>query len=180
VAELVKLVVDLLTMLWPLRRVQPWENGVYIIFGKWVRVVGPGVKLVLPYFTEVHPVSVVPEVYTTPLQSITLRDGRSLNFSASVTVVVRDAKAAYTRVGHWAETVVELAAAVLAAELADVEVDRLDPKRGKRDRVLSELQAAINDATAPFGLEVLSLRMSNFAIGLRTIRLMLDRAVLNS
>lgn len=178
-AELVKLLVELLTMLWPFRIVWRWQRGVYFVSGRDVATVGPGLKLVFPFLTDVKMVSIVPEVYTTPLQIVTLRDGRSLNFSASVTVVVRDARAAYTKIGHWAETVVELAAAVLAAELADVEVERLDPKRGRRDRLLAELQGSINETIREYGLEVITLRMNNFAIGLRTLRLLLDRAVLH-
>ncbi len=179
-AELAKLVIDLLMMLWPFRKVQPWQRGVYIWFGRWTSDVRSGTWPVIPYFTEIFAVSVVPEVYTTPLQTITIRGGKTLAFSASVKVRVTNAVAAYTTLGHWAETVVELTSAVLARELADAQHERFDPARGKLGRLIDELRDAVNEEIKPYGLDVMSLSMTNFVVGVRAYRLLVDRATLNS
>lgn len=176
--DLLLKLLDVAGALVPLRIVRQWERGLYLVAGRYWRTVGPGPKLVLPGVCEVIRVSVVPEVYCTPLQTITLRDGSTLTFSASVTVIVTDAAKAYIELGHWTETVVEIAAGVLAEGLADAEPERFDPARGKRDRLLSEQRAAINGEIGRYGLEATELRLNNFARGVRTVRLLLDRAVL--
>jgi regulator of protease activity HflC (stomatin/prohibitin superfamily) len=162
----------------PFRVVPAWCVGLYMVGGKCRGTVGPGVKLVVPGLCEVIKVPVVPEVYPTPLQTVTLRDGTTLTFSASITVVVRDAAKAYLELGHYTETVQEIAAAVLAEGMSDADPDRFDAARGKRDRLMAELLGEVNAAIGGYGITATALRLNNFARGVRTIRLLLDRAVL--
>lgn len=176
--DLILKLIDLGAHLIPFRIVRHWERGVYLVCGRYWRTVGPGLKLVVPFLCEVCRVPVVPEVYLTPLLSVTLRDGRALTFSASVTVVVTDAAKAFLELGHYAETVQEIAAAVLAEGLADADPRRFDPAHGKRDRLLADLRADVNAEIARYGLEVTAVRMNSFVLNPRTLRLLLDRAVL--
>lgn len=175
--ELFRLILDAIGPLSPFRIVNEWEHGLYMVAGKCRGVVGPGLKLVVPYLCDVIRVSVVPEVYTTPLQTVALRDGRALTYSASVTVIVTDPRAAYLRLGHYTETVVELAAGVLSEGLADADPARFDPARGKRDRLMGELRDQINEELGKYGLRVDALRINNFA-SVRAVRLLIDRATL--
>lgn len=177
-AELVRLVVELLHMLWPVRIVWHWQRGVYFFAGRAMGTVGPGLKLIFPYLCDVRNVSVVPEVYLSPLQSVVLRDGKTLAFSASFQVVVVDALKAYTAVGHWNETVLEIASAVLSEGLADAAPERFDPAYGKKDRLLEEVRKTINGSLSAFGLEVTAIRLNNFVPNIRTLRLLTDRAIL--
>ena len=134
---------------------------------------------VVPGLCEVKLVPVVPEIETTSLQTITLRDGRSLTYSASITVVVVDAYLAYNTVGHWSETVIEMAARLISAGLADAEPDRFDPTRGKRDRLIEELRKELDDAVKVYGLSIPAIGLNNFALGVKTVRLLLDKAVMS-
>jgi regulator of protease activity HflC (stomatin/prohibitin superfamily) len=177
-ADLLLKLIDHLAAIVPLRIVRHWERGVYLVAGKHRGTVGPGLKLVIPGICEIIRVAVTPEVYTTPLQTITLRDGSALTFSASAVVIVTDAAKAYLELGHYIETVQELVAAILSEGLADAEPERFDPARGKRDRLLDEQRRKINAELDRYGLRVESLRLNNFARGVRTVRLLLDRAVL--
>jgi regulator of protease activity HflC (stomatin/prohibitin superfamily) len=176
--ELIRLIADMLRTLNPIRKVMAWEQAVYFRCGRVRGTVGPGLVFVVPYLCDLIPVPVVPEVYTTPLQTVTLRDGSQLTYSASITVVVTDPAAAYTRLGHYSETVVELSAGVLSEGLADADPARFDPARGKRDRLVDDLRGEINETVGGYGLRVDALRLSNFARGVRTVRLLLDRAVM--
>lgn len=177
-SELLLKLLDFAGALSPLKIVPSWCHGVYLVAGKHRGTVGPGLKLVIPGLCEIIRVSVVPEVYPTRLQSVALRDGKVLTFSASVTVIVTDAAKAYLELGHYTETVQEIAAAILAEGMADADPDRFDPARGKRDRLLAEIRAEINKTIEPYGLSATALRINNFVPGVRTVRLMLDSAVL--
>jgi regulator of protease activity HflC (stomatin/prohibitin superfamily) len=172
--------VDYLHHLTPVRVVRPWERAVYLVGGRYWLTVGPGLKLVIPGLCEVRRVSVVPEVYVTPLLTVTLRDAATVAFSASVMVEVADAAKAYLEIGNYRETVVEIAAAVLAECMGDADPVRLDPARGKRERLLEEWREELNGQLMPFGLLVRSVRLANYVRGVRTYRLLTDPAAVQS
>lgn len=178
--ELLRLVTELATSLIPFRLVYTWQKALYFVAGRYQGTVGPGLKVVFPGLCDVKCVSMVPEIYTTQLQSVTLRDGRVLTFSASITVRVTDAAAAYLTLGHYTETVVELASRILAEELADADPERFDPSRGKRGRLMEELRSELNKACSSHGLGIDGLGFNNFLLGVRTIRLLLDQAVMTA
>lgn len=173
--EAFKYIIDLLMQLWPMRIVWAWQVGLYYVFGKCRGTVTPGVKLIFPYFCDVRCVSIKPEIYTTPLQTITLADRTNLTYSASITVIVTNARLAYNEVGHYTETVVEMAASLLSEGLAEVAVSDIETCPNK---LFDQLRYKINIALEPYGLEVTVLRFNNFVRGIRTMRLLMDRAVL--
>lgn len=175
--ELLRFALDVAGNLLPFRVVWQWQRGLVYLCGRYQYTTGPGLKLVVPYLSDVRCVSVVPEIYTTPLQTITLRDGRALTYSASLTVTVVDPHLAFNTLGHWSETVVEMAARQLSVGLAAAEAERFDPTRGKRDRLVEELRKEIDAATRVHGLEVSAIGLNNFALGVRTVRVLLDKAI---
>ncbi len=178
---LAKLLLDLVTLLWPFHVVRQWEQGLYYVNGRFQWQCSPGLKVVVPYFCDVKCISMVPEIETTPLQTVTLRDGKTLTYSASLTIQVVDAEKAYNRVGHWSETIIELAAGVVSACLADADPVRIvDPTRKKRENLLDEIRDEINAVASAYGVEVRALRLNNFALGIRTIRLLMDKSVLEA
>jgi regulator of protease activity HflC (stomatin/prohibitin superfamily) len=172
VTEFLRLLGEWLQYLFPLRRVDPWESGVCLVFGRYWRTVGPGVYLVLPWFADVVTVNVVPGVYMTPLQTVTLRDGTALTFSAAIEVQVEDARLAHCTIEAYTETVTEQARGLLAERLADVDPARFDPARGKRDRLMGELLEELNETTLGYGVRVRRLWFPDWALGVRTIRLL--------
>lgn len=175
-----RMLLDVMYAMSPLRIVWQWQEGVYYVCGRYQGRVGPGLKVVIPGLCDVKCISVVPEIYSTPLQTITLRDGTTLTYSASITVVVEDAAKAFNTLGHYSETVVELAARILSEGLADADPKRFDPARGKRDNLLAEMQDEVNAQCVRYGLRVTGLGLNNFVRGARTLRLLTDRAVLGN
>ena len=176
--ELLQLLIQLAERLFPFRKIEQWETGVVSVLGRYWRTVGPLTYPVIPYLVDIHPVSVVPAIHGTPLQTITLRDGRALTFSATVTVQVDDAAKAWNTVERYAESTMELVSALLAEHLADVDPDRFDPARGKRDRLLAELASEADAETVKFGVRVRAIRFGNFAVGVKTLRLLTEPAAL--
>ena len=178
--EFVRMLLDILYALCPVRYVWEWQEGVYYVCGRsWGRV-GPGPKLVVPGVCEVKLVNMSEAIYSTPLQTITLRDKTTLTYSASITVLVRDSARAYHRVEHYAETVVELVARVLSDELADADPERFDAAQGRRSKLLKSLKGMVNEQCVEYGLEVTELGFTNFVRGVRTFRVLTDKAVLTA
>ena len=170
--ELARFLIELLQTLWPLREVNAWSKGVRFWFNRPVGVVGPGVYWVLPYFGEVREVSCVPAVIATPLSTITLTDGMTYTYSLSATIEVTDPQAALCAIDDFMETSQELITSIPAEELATMDRERLEPER--RGRLLLSLRTRVNNELSQYGMNVTALRFTNFALNLRTYRLLTD------
>lgn len=175
-SELLRILIDIWVFIWPLKIVRAWEQGVWYVCGRYWRTVGPGCHPILPFFMELRPVIVTPGAWGTPLQTITLRDGKALTYSAMATLFVEDAALAMNAVTEWPETSMEVVAGLLSEQLADVDPSRFDAARGKRDRLIEELRKEADDATRKFGVRVQSLRFTNFMLGVRAYRHLIDRS----
>jgi regulator of protease activity HflC (stomatin/prohibitin superfamily) len=179
--EFFKILIEKLEFFNPLKKVNQWETGLYYINGRFYWSLGPGLKFVVPWFCDLKTVSMVPEIETAPLQTVTLLDGRTLTYSASLRLTVFNAALAFHAVGHYTETAVELSAGLISSMLAETDPKRLtDPSRKKRDNLLAEIRDEINTELKEFGLSVSTLRLNNFALDIPTLRLLGDKAVLQA
>jgi hypothetical protein len=154
--------------------VESWERGVYFVLGKRWKVVGPGRWPVVPFFMDVRAVPIVPGPLGTPLQNITLTDGRAVVFSAVATAVVVDPWKAFD-VDDYAESTQELVAACIAERLMDVESTRMD--REKRNRLIADLIRWVNGETMQFGVAVQAIRFNNLLFNVKTYRILTDTAL---
>jgi regulator of protease activity HflC (stomatin/prohibitin superfamily) len=180
VSDLILKLIEIAGHMIPFRVVWAWEVGLYFVAGKYRFQVRPGLKLVVPWLCDVRTVSTVPDVYTLSLQNVMLSDGSALTFSASVSVVVTDASAAYLKLGHYTETVQEIAASVIAEEMARLSWDQIMPEdRAEWAAVRDRIRIAVNNEIGQFGLNVVSLRLNNFFRG-PTVRLLTDPAAIGS
>jgi hypothetical protein len=172
--DFLRLLLDSIQFLWPLRRINAWEQGQYFVCGHAKWVVGPGVWPVIPWFIDVKELGVVPGIIRGNRQDITLRDGTWLSFSASAQMRVADVNLVNNNVEQYNETAQELLEAVLADKLAQVDVSRLVPE--KVNRLLADLTRWVAEEAAPFGIEVRKVRFVNFVHKPRIFRLLGDSA----
>lgn len=171
-ADFLRLLLDSIAYLWPLRVVKQWERAGYYAFGRWQREVGPGVWPVVPWFCEVYEVSVAEEIVNTPKQDVTLSDGTLLVFSASATIAVVDVKAALNAVQEYDKTAAEAVEAVLAERLAQVNAERLAWE--SRGRLFADLRRWVQDELTPYGVELRKLRFRSFVVRAKAHRLIVD------
>ena len=163
-----RFIVEVLEFAWPFRKVMEWEMGVLYVNGRYRRTVGPGVYPIFWWFTEVRTVDVVRDNWTTPLQTITVRDGGTLTFSATVSLEVFDAALATNAVLNNTESAVEDVAAILADTLADLDAARLEPDR--RRALLRTCVNTLNETLGTYGTKVTGLRFNNFVRDIRAYR----------
>lgn len=158
-ADLLRLVVELASLLFPFRLVHTWERGLFFAFGRCLnRRLPPGVYPVVPWFTDVKTVSVVPSVHQTPVQTI-----GDTTFSLSLVLRVLDPWKAYNTLEVWAESSVELASAVAAAYLRE---------SGSEVPDVEAMRARLNEELAPHGVVVERLRFNDLVSGAPVVRLL--------
>lgn len=169
-----RFLIDCLAYIWPFRIVREWERGGYMVMGKWRREVGPGCYVVVPFFMDVHEISVAEAICGTPRLDITLKDRSTLSFSASATVQVVNVTKAVLSVDEYKETIRELLAAVLAEKLAEVDAERLAPD--KRGRLMADLRRWVAEAAEPYGVDVKRVVFTSFLQNAKAHRLIIDQS----
>ena len=172
--DLWKALVDSIAYIWPFRLVQQWERGGYMVCGRWWKEVGPGVYPVVPWFTNVHEISIAEAICGTSRQDITLSDGTTLSFSATCTARVVNVKLAICSVDEYQTTTQELLASVLADKLAEVDAARLSFE--KRGRLFADLKRWVAEEARGYGVEVSKVRFTSFVVNVKTHRLLIDQA----
>jgi regulator of protease activity HflC (stomatin/prohibitin superfamily) len=175
VTDLFRLLIDAIAYVWPFRKISEWEHGCYYICGRYWKTLGRGVYPVVPWFFEIIEVSMVPAIIGTGRQDITLRDGRTLSFSATAWACVTDAAKATNGVDDYRETTQELLTSVLADKLVSVDAERLETE--KRGRLLTDLQKWAQAEAEPFGIDISKVRFTSFVLGARTYRVITDQSV---
>lgn len=175
IAELLAIIVQIVTLLWPIKIIKEWEAGGRLVCGHWVSEKGPGWYWNIPFFMDIHEVSMAEAICGTSRQDITLSDNSTLSFSATCTARVIDIKLAVCSVDDYRTTTQELLASVLADKLAEVDAARLAPD--KRGRLFADLKRWVADEAKGYGVEVSKVRFTSFLINARCHRLIVDQAV---
>lgn len=171
--DFLRLLLDVIAYLWPLKIVWQWERGAFYAFGRYMFDLGPGCWLKVPFFTDIKTEGVVTDTHQTPLQTITTKDGGTLTFSASMKLRVTDLGKSYNNVLNWDETAIEDASASLADKLAEVEADKFDP--ANRGRLIGACRTTLNNELGAYGITVDRLRFNNFVRNMPVYRLLQDQ-----
>lgn len=177
-SDFLRLLIDSISYLWPLKIVYEWERCAYYVCGHFWKTMGPGLKVVIPFFTDIQSEGIVPTIFVTPLQSIMLKDGGTLTFSATLTLSVIDVGKAYNSVMKWEQTSLELTAGLLAEKLADYDATLFEPE--KRGRLVGACKVSLGNALAEYGVKVHALRFNNFIRNMRVYRLFNDHIYTNN
>lgn len=167
VAGLIK---ELIEFVWPIHRVEPWERGLIIFFGRWIVEVGPGIYPLVWWLMQMHQVNMQPE--TVPLgtvETVTNRDGRTITYGANIDLQCIHARLAYLGANGHEEKAKRDAWGVVANTLADLRGDRLDPdgQKSLRRTCLREINAMIG----VYGMRANELAFITYVGNMRNMRL---------
>lgn len=177
-ADFFRLFLDTLQFIWPMRRVEQWEGGVRFWCGRFVRVVGPGVYGVLPWWGEVTTVSMAESIVGTGRQDITTRDGSLLSFAATCPMKVVNPYKALVNVDGYQETAQEALMSVLSAALVKEETAELSPRAraGLMKRLSNEVRAKVSE----YGIESGEVSFVSFVTNMKAHRLLIDQHAIAS
>ena len=166
-SEIGTFLVRLLKDLWPFRRVEPWERGLYIVFGHAKWEVGPGYYWpVIPWFMHVEPVTVVPSGAPTPLQTVTTVKGKKVTFSGIALLQIHNIRDAVLNVENYRDTVLEYLPGIVAECVV----------RNHSDEHIARVITKELMWTQGFGVGCVSFKMTNYVEAF-PLRAMTDEAV---
>jgi regulator of protease activity HflC (stomatin/prohibitin superfamily) len=139
----------------------PYESGVKLRLGKFVRVLDPGWNWMIPFgIDQYEHEHVVPRTHALTAQSVTLKDGKQVGFEAVITYKVRDIKVALLEVENADHAIADSCSGQIAHTIMQYTWDAIVSTDDWSDRVLK----ACRQRGFKFGLEIISVQFGTLAL----------------
>ncbi|WP_425316830.1 slipin family protein [Stutzerimonas chloritidismutans] len=149
------------------RILREYERGVVFMLGRFWKVKGPGLILVIPGIQQMVRVDLRTLVLDVPTQDVISRDNVSVKVNAVVYYRVLDAQKAIIQVEDYHSATSQLAQTTLRAVLGKHE---LDDMLAERERLNSDIQQVLDAQTDAWGIKVANVEIKHVDLDESMIR----------
>ena len=156
-----------------LRILREYERGVVFLLGRFWRVKGPGLIVVIPGIQQMVRVDLRTVVMDVPSQDVISRDNVSVKVNAVIYFRVLDAQRAIIQVANFLEATSQLAQTTLRAVLGKHELDEL---LAERDKLNLDIQKIIDAQTDAWGIKVSNVEIKHVDIDPSMVRAIAQQA----
>jgi len=144
-----------------------YERGVIFQLGRFWKVKGPGLILVIPIIQQIVRVDLRVIVMDVPTQDVISRDNVSVKVNAVVYFRVIDPEKAIIQVEKYFDAVSQLAQTTLRSVLGQHE---LDDMLAERDKLNQDVQAILDRQTDAWGIKVANVEIKHVDLDESMIR----------
>ncbi len=155
---LVILIVLALLFFSAVKILREYERGVIFLLGKFWKVKGPGLIIVIPGIQAMVKVSLRTVVLDVPSQDIITKDNVTVKVNAVVYFRVLDPKKAIIEVEDFLYATSQLSQTTLRSILGQSQLDDL---LSRREEINNQLQQVIDLQTEPWGVKVANVEVKN-------------------
>ena len=141
-----------------IRQVNEYQRGVKFQFGKFVRVVSPGWRLIVPIFQSMTKVDMRVKAVDVPLQEAITKDNISAKINAVIYYRVSDASRAILEVENFWFAVSQLAQTTMRNVVGELELDEL---LANREAAAKKIKEIVDKATDSWGIKVESVELKD-------------------
>ncbi len=135
-----------------------YERAVIFLLGRFYKVKGPGLIIVVPGIQKMVKVSLRTVVMDVPPQDIISKDNVTIKVNAVIYFRVVDAERAIIDVEDYLYATSQIAQTSLRSILGQSQLDDL---LSKREEINIRLQKVIDDQTEPWGIKVANVEVKN-------------------
>jgi len=162
---LVVLAVILLVM--SVKILREYERAVVFFLGRFQRVFGPGIIIIIPGVQQFVRVDLRTVVFDVPAQDIITRDNVSVKVNAVVYFRVVDPQNAIIQVANFLEATSQLAQTTLRAVLGKHELDAL---LAEREKLNLDIQTVLDAQTDAWGIKVSNVEIKHVDLNESMVR----------
>ena len=155
------------------RVLREYERAVVFLLGRFQRVKGPGLIIIVPIIQSMVRVDLRTIVMDVPSQDLITRDNVSVKVNAVLYFKVLDPDHAVLNVENYIEAVGQLAQTTLRSVLGQHELDEL---LAERERLNSNIQTILDQQTDQWGIKVASVEIKHVDIDESMIRAIAKQA----
>ena len=150
-----------------------YERGVIFMLGRFHKVKGPGLIIVIPIIQQMVKTSLRTAVWDIPSQDLITKDNVSVKVNAVLYFRVVDPQKAVINVEDFMEATSQLAQTTLRSVLGQHELDEL---LSERERLNRDVQDILDDMTDGWGIKVPNVEIKHVDIDESMIRAIAQQA----
>jgi regulator of protease activity HflC (stomatin/prohibitin superfamily) len=155
------------------RILREYERGVVFMLGRFYKVKGPGLVILIPVVQQMVRVDLRTIVLDIPTQDLITRDNVSVKVNAVLYFRVVDANPAIINVENFMEATGQLAQTTLRSVLGQHELDEL---LAERERLNHDIQHILDQQTDQWGIKVSNVEIKHVDIDESMIRAIAKQA----
>jgi len=150
-----------------IRIFREYERGVVFLLGRFWKVKGPGLALIVPIVQQAVRIDLRTIVFDVPPQDVITRDNVSVKVNAVVYFRVVDPEKAVIQVARFMEATSQLSQTTLRAVLGKHELDAL---LAEREQLNADIQKTLDTQTDAWGIKVSNVEIKHVDINESMIR----------
>ena len=155
------------------RILREYQRGVVFMLGRFWKVKGPGLILIIPGIQQMVRVDLLTVVMDVPSQDVISRDNVSVKVNAVIYFRVVDPQKAIIQVENFLEATSQLAQTTLRAVLGKHELDEM---LAERDKLNFDIQKILDAQTDAWGIKVATVEIKHVDIDVSMVRAIAQQA----
>ncbi len=150
-----------------------YERGVVFLLGRFYKVKGPGLIIIIPFVQKMVRVDLRLIVMDVPTQDVISKDNVSVKVNAVIYFRVVDPEKAIIQVANYFEATSQLAQTTLRSVLGQHELDEM---LSERDKLNHDIQNILDESTDSWGIKVANVEIKHVDIDESMIRAIAKQA----
>ncbi len=160
-------------LFYSLKILREYERGVVFVLGRFWKVKGPGLVIIIPMIQQMVRVDLRTRVLDVPEQDVISRDNVSVKVNAVVYFRVVDAQKAIIQVEDFLVATSQLAQTTLRSVLGQHELDEM---LAARERLNADIQKILDEQTDAWGIKVSNVELKHVDLDTSMIRAIAKQA----
>ena len=155
------------------RVLREYERGVIFMLGRFYKVKGPGLIIVIPVLQQMVRVDLRTVVMDVPTQDVISRDNVSVQVNAVIYFRVIDPEKAIIQVENFLEATSQLSQTTLRSVLGQHE---LDDMLAEREQLNADVQKILDKQTSAWGIKVANVEIKHVDLNETMVRALAKQA----
>jgi regulator of protease activity HflC (stomatin/prohibitin superfamily) len=156
-----------------IRILREYERGVVFLLGRFWKVKGPGLVLVIPFVQQMVRMDLRTRVLDVPPQDVISKDNVSVKVNAVVYYRVIDPEKAVIQVEQFEMATSQFAQTTLRSVLGQHDLDQM---LAERDKLNTEVQRILDERTDAWGIKVSNVELKHIDLNETMIRAIAKQA----
>ena len=156
-----------------IRILREYERGVVFLLGRFWKVKGPGLVIIIPFIQQMVRMDLRTRVLDVPPQDVISRDNVSVKVNAVVYYRVIDPEKAIIQVEEYDKATSQLAQTTLRSVVGQHELDEM---LAEREKLNAEVQRILDQQTDAWGIKVSNVELKHIDLNETMIRAIAKQA----
>jgi regulator of protease activity HflC (stomatin/prohibitin superfamily) len=169
----IPLIIIVVLFSYSFRILREYERGVVFMLGRFWKVKGPGLVVLIPFVQQMVRVDLRTRVFDVPPQDVISKDNVSVKVSAVLYYRVIDPEKAIIQVEHFDNATNQLAQTTLRSVVGQHELDQM---LAERDKLNAEIQRILDQQTDAWGIKVSNVELKHIDLNETMVRAIAKQA----